>query len=278
MSLMCDSILNPVCVLAVNIRFDLFFPLIVSGMSLYRNAWVFMTGRSSTRTGGAAAAAAFPFSCPLVSDAAAAARAGSNRPNCLREYFILKQAPFDERVPVYTGPLRNGDWLRCPSALHNLLQQDFGRRGRAALPVPVFDHNTSTLHEPFDVFHVKLAVRPTQTLACHGSVISELDITAGTGIVLGPFGQTCTVQACPVVIARLRKVGPILLHGIRDFPVGRSVVGAHVAEDVRDLRSVRRAQGFPARRGPIELVFVAWISRAGQGSLGRDARSGGRVR
>src|SRR5437870_2026392 len=100
MSLICDSILKPVCVLAVNIRFDLFFPLMVSGMSLYKNACVFMTGRSSTRTGGAAAAGAGAlFDC--ADAVAAAARAGSKRPKSLREYFMVCSLLF-ECEPVYT--------------------------------------------------------------------------------------------------------------------------------------------------------------------------------
>src|SRR5579864_2022532 len=138
MSLMCDSILKPVCVLAVNIRFDLFFPLIVSGMSLYRNAWVFMTGRSSTRTGAAAA----PLDSCLPDCAAAvaaAASAGSNKLKSLREYF-MNVSSFPS-VSQYT-----------PLASRSL-----------ALDV--------SWHEPLGVFDVKIAKRPPQSFARHRSAI-----------------------------------------------------------------------------------------------------------
>src|SRR5204862_7004653 len=105
---MCDSILKPVCVLAVNIRRCLLVVSLVSvtGRSLYRNAWVFMTGSCST--GGAPAALVTTFSCfaPFVcADAvAAAANAGSKRPRSLREYFMVCSLLF-ECEPVYTDGL-----------------------------------------------------------------------------------------------------------------------------------------------------------------------------
>src|SRR5712671_4203077 len=101
MSLICDSILKPVCVLAVNIRFDLFFPLMVSGMSLYRKAWVFITGSFSTP--GASAAEAGGGALFDCADAVAdAANAGSKRPRSLREYFMVCSLLF-ECEPVYTA-------------------------------------------------------------------------------------------------------------------------------------------------------------------------------
>src|SRR5579862_5568015 len=85
MSLWCDSILKPVCVLAVNIRRDLFFPLVVTGISLYRYALVFKSGSFSTPFSAAGAVAGAELCARVV---AAAAKAGSRRAKSLRERFI----------------------------------------------------------------------------------------------------------------------------------------------------------------------------------------------
>src|SRR5512143_3408831 len=63
------------------------------------------------------------------------------------------------------------------------------------------------LQEALGVFVVKIAKRPPQALARHGSVIGELDVATRGRIVLGPFGQTRAVG-----IAGPGEVGPILLH------------------------------------------------------------------
>src|SRR5580704_8743005 len=83
MSLWCDSILKPVCVLAVNIRRDLFWPLTVTGISWYRNASVFITGSFSTELSAP----------PFCARAFSARSAGSSRRKSLREHFIMGLLP-----------------------------------------------------------------------------------------------------------------------------------------------------------------------------------------
>src|SRR5215468_3309502 len=100
MSLECDSILKPVCVLAVNILRLVFFPLVVTGTSSYLNDLVFITGSFSTELSAAGAALPAETDPMLCAEALAAARAGSSKPRSLREYFI--RSPFPVEPQHYT--------------------------------------------------------------------------------------------------------------------------------------------------------------------------------
>src|SRR5690349_23897518 len=140
-------------------------------MSLYRNAWVFITGRSSTRTGAEAAAL---VSCLAVFDCAdavaAAARAGSSKLKSLREYFI-RLGSFSS-VCQYTP------------------------RAEALL---------ASCYQTLDAIHIQFAEGAAQAFMRHRAAICEFHESSGVGLELGPGRQSRTVG-----ITSLGEVGPIL--------------------------------------------------------------------